>query len=85
MSLRPYLIVSTPSAGVSNVLEAENVLLLVQNEEHVRKCVILIGTPPPLPRQNIIHVIKWTRPSPPPFLHTASNQKLDGGKACERG
>ena len=37
-----------------------------------------------LSRHNI-HVIKWTRPSPPLYLHTASDQKLDGGKAREQG
>ena len=36
-SLKPYLVVSVPSAGVSNVCEATNVLLLVQNEECVHK------------------------------------------------
>lgn len=36
-SLRPFLVVSAPSAEVSNVHEAKNVLLLVQNEEHVHK------------------------------------------------
>ena len=35
-----------------------------------------------LGRRNVIHAIKWTRPSPL-FLHTASNQKLDGEKAWE--
>ena len=37
----------------------------------------------PLPSSvdtDVIHVINDTRPSPP-FLHTASNQKLDSGKA----
>ena len=37
MSLRPYLVVSAPSAGVSNVCEAKNVPLLVQNEEQIRE------------------------------------------------
>ena len=32
---RPYLVVSAPSAGVSNVCEGKNVLLLLQNREHV--------------------------------------------------
>ena len=36
MSLRPYLVVSALSAGVSNVCEAENVQLLVQNVECMR-------------------------------------------------
>jgi len=32
-----------------------------------------------------IHVIKWTPGHPPPFLHTASDQQLEGGKAWEQG
>ena len=45
------------------------------------------GTPPPsvyLGRHQLIHMIKWTRPSPS-VLPTASDQKLDDGKAWERG
>ena len=38
----------------------------------------LISKPP------VLHVIKWTRPSLL-FSHTASNQKLDGGKAMVEG
>ena len=37
MSLRSYLVVSAPSAGVLNIHEAKNVPLLVQNEERVCK------------------------------------------------
>ena len=37
MSLRPYLVVSAPSAGVLNVHKAKNVPLLVQNEDCVRE------------------------------------------------
>ena len=38
-SLRPYLVVSAPSAGVSNVHEAKKASHLFQNEERVRaKC-----------------------------------------------
>jgi len=33
----PDLVVSAPSAGVSNVRKSESVSLLVQNEEHVRE------------------------------------------------
>ena len=33
--LRPYLVVSAPSAGVSNISKVKNVPLLVQNEERV--------------------------------------------------
>ena len=36
-SLRPFLIVSAPSAEVLNIHEAKHVLLLVQNKEHVHK------------------------------------------------
>ena len=36
-SLRPCLVVSAPSAGVSNICETTNVPLLVQNEECVHK------------------------------------------------
>ena len=36
-SLRPlsYLVVSVPSAGISNIHDTTNILLLVQNKEHV--------------------------------------------------
>ena len=69
--------------------KAKNLPLLFQNEGHVREMRSFNRGPlppsvylhvQPVDRQNIISVIKWTRP-PPPFLHTASNQKLDGGKA----
>ena len=36
-SLRPYLVVSASSNGVSNVCEAKNVSLLVRNDECVRE------------------------------------------------
>ena len=36
-SLRPYLVVSAPSARVSNIFEVKRVPLLVQNEEHMHK------------------------------------------------
>ena len=35
MNLRPYLVVSVPSAEVSNIHKAKNTLLLVQNKEHM--------------------------------------------------
>ena len=53
------------------------------------KCVLSVGTPPPPPLS--IYVGKtsymwWNKPSlPPPFLQTASGQKLDGGKVWGRG
>ena len=44
----PYLVVSAPSAGVSNVREAKNVLLLAQNEECVHEmCSFDRGSIPP--------------------------------------
>ena len=45
MSLRPYLVVSAPNTGVSNVCEAENVPLLVQNL--CVKCVLSMRGPSP--------------------------------------
>ena len=36
-SLRPYLVVSAPSARVLNVCEAKNVLLQVRNEERMHE------------------------------------------------
>ena len=47
------------------------------------KCVLSIGDPSPPPLStlvdtNVIHMIKWTRPS-------LSNQQLDDGKAWEQG
>ena len=72
MSLMPYLVVSIPSTGVLNVCKAKNVLLLVQNEE----CVCGMrsfdwGTHPPLSTKvdtDIIHMIKWIRPSSSIFV-----------------
>ena len=72
-SFRPYLVVSAPSTGASNVLEAKNIPLLFQNEEHM--CEVRSFDQGPLPpsvylgRQNIIHVIKWTKPSPSVFAY----------------
>ena len=89
MGLRPHLVVSAPSTGVSNVCEAKNVLLLVQNEECV--CEMHSFDRGPLPplclpryRHNTIHVKKGPG-LPSAFLHTASDQKLGGGKAWEQG
>ena len=49
--------------------------------------IFLIGTPPPFPlplsssvylgRQNVIHVIKWTRPSPSIFAYCKLNYYED--------
>ena len=44
-STRPYLVVSVPSTGVSNVQEARKVLLLVQTKNACVKCVPSIGEP----------------------------------------
>ena len=62
ISLRPYLVVFAPSAGVSNVQEVKNVPLLFQNEGHMLKVFLQSRTPPPLclqylARQNVTHVI----------------------------
>ena len=46
MSLRPFLVISVSSAGVFECLLSENALVLVQNNECVRK--MQLGTPPPL-------------------------------------
>ena len=42
------------------------------------------GTSPPSVYTDVIHVIKLDQAFPPPFLQTASDQKLDSGKAWER-
>ena len=47
--LRPYLVVSAPSAGVLNVHEAINVPLQVRNEERVHEMRSFDGDPPPPP------------------------------------
>ena len=76
-SLRPHLVDSALSTGVLNIHKAKNVPLLVQNGEHVCKMHSFERGPPPRHSNG---------PGlPPPFLHTASNQKLDGGKAWEPG
>ena len=46
--LRPYLVVSAPTAGVANVLEVKNIMLLIQNEKHMRKMHSFNGGPSPL-------------------------------------
>ena len=45
MSLKPYLVVSTPSAGLSNVHKVKNVPLQVRNEEHMHKIRIYQAFP----------------------------------------
>ena len=67
-SLKSFLVVSAPSAGVSNVCEAKNIPLLFENKEHVREIPSLDGDPPPLDT-DVNHVIKWTRPSPSVFAY----------------
>ena len=69
----------------SRKAKQKNLPLLFQNEEHVCKMRSFSGGPfpssvylQPVDRQNVILVIKWTRP-PRPFLHIASDQKLDSG------
>ena len=81
--MRPCLVVSAPSAGVSNVHEVKNVQLLFQSEVRVCEMHSFGLLPSVYPgRQNVVHVIIWTG-LPPLFLYTASDQKLDGGKAWE--
>ena len=46
-SLRPYLAVSAPSAGVSNFRESKNILLRVRNEERMHKMHSFDGGPLP--------------------------------------
>ena len=65
-SLRLYLVVSAPSAGVSNVHKVKNV---VQNEECVREMRSFDQGPLPSSLStkvdtHVIDMIKWTRPSP---------------------
>ena len=48
-SLRPFFVVSVPSAGVLNVHEAKNVPLLVQNKERVCEMRSFSRGPPPPP------------------------------------
>ena len=70
-SLRSLLVVFAPSTGVSNACKAKNVLLLVQNEECVHK-KSSFDWGPPLSTQvdtDVIHMIKWTRPSPFVFAY----------------
>ena len=48
-SLRPYLVVSAPSAGVPNIHEAKHVPFLVQTEESVHKVLLSVrDLSPPL-------------------------------------
>ena len=54
----------------------KNVPLLVQNGEYMCKMCSFDGTPPPL-----LVSTKVDTAFSPLFLHTASDQKLDGGKA----
>ena len=76
MRLKPCLVVSAPSAGVSNVREVKNVQLLFQREVRVRE-MDSFDQGPLLPsaylgRQNVIHVIIWTG-LPPLFLQAIKN------------
>ena len=90
---RPYLVVSATSTGITpdlNIREVKNIPLLFQNEE----CVCEMrsfdqgGPLPPsvyLGRHWRHSHEKMDQAFPLCFLHTASDQKLDGGKAWERG
>ena len=82
MNLKPYLVVSAPRTGVSNISKQKTYRSWFKMKNVCAKYVLLIRdpSPPVYPgRQNIIHVIKCTRPSPF-ILYTASDQKLDGGR-----
>ena len=86
-SLRPYLVVSAPSAGVVKVCETKTKMYRsrLETKNTCAKCILSMWDPsPPLSTKvdtDIIHVIKYTRPSP----SVSSDQNLDGGKAWERG
>ena len=57
MSLRSYLVVSVPSAGLSNVCKAKNISLLVQNEECVCKMHSFDWRPfPPLSTSHVSRI-----------------------------
>ena len=77
ISLRPSLVVSILSVEVSNVQEAtKNILLLIKNKD--RMCKKLMPDWDPCRSHDKMDQAF-------PFcLHSASDQKLDGGKAWER-
>ena len=53
-----------------NVRKVKNVALLVQDKEHVHKmCSFNQGSLPLSVYTGVIHVIKWTRPSPSVFAY----------------
>ena len=84
MSLRPYLVVSAPSTGVSSIHEVKNVPLLVKNEEHVREMRSFNWGP--LPPSVYLGGTKchsrdeWTRPSPSVFAYCKRSKagRLEG-------
>ena len=62
---RSKFVASVLSAGVLNAREAKNVLFRFKMKNLCAKCVLWMSSPPIyLGRQNVIHVMKWTRPSP---------------------
>ena len=73
--MRPFLVVSVPSSIEHLLSKKKQTLLLVQNEERMRK-KRSFDQEPSVDTDDIQDL-------PPSFLHTASDQKLDGGKAWE--
>ena len=73
----PDLVVSAPSAGVSNVCEAESGSKRTTPAQNVS---FRSGTPPLLCLTDVTHMINAPG-LPPLFFHTASDQTLDCEKA----
>ena len=75
--------------GVSDVCEAKNVSLLVQNKKcRCVMCSFEHGLPLCLhvPRKTLKSFMWQNGPGlSPSLLHTTSDEKLDSGEACERG
>ena len=67
MSLRSYFVVSVPFAGVLNICEAKNVSLLVQTKNMCAN--MFFWSESPRVDTDVIHVIKWSRPSPSVFAY----------------
>ena len=76
-----------PSAGVTNVCEAENLPLIVWDKECMQEmCSLVWGLSSPSSRLStididVIQVIKWTRP----FHSVSAYCRLDSGKVWEQG
>ena len=90
MSYRPDLTVSAPKHWSFECSQSEKrTALLAQNKECVCEMRPFDQDPPPpsvyLGRHWCHSHDKWYQAFPLRFLRTASDQKLDGGKAWERG